>query len=81
MMAADTSLPRTGYAQHGDYVFGWQDDTLQRAMDAGCFGATCRALTTQSFDKANRCSVKPQVREDNDGCKYSLMKTQDTENG
>ncbi|KAL2265060.1 hypothetical protein VTJ83DRAFT_7570 [Remersonia thermophila] len=57
----------TGYAQHGDYVFGWKDNTLQHAMDNRCFGATCRGLTTQDFSKANRCSVKPAVREDNDG--------------
>ncbi|KAK3305219.1 uncharacterized protein B0T15DRAFT_567234 [Chaetomium strumarium] len=57
----------TGYGQHGDYVFGWKDDSLQHAMDNRCFGPTCNGLTTQNFDRANKCTVKPVVREDNDG--------------
>ncbi|KAK4676544.1 hypothetical protein QC764_401410 [Podospora pseudoanserina] len=57
----------TGYGQHGDYVFGWKDDTLQHAMDNRCFAATCRGLTTQTFDKANQCQVKRVVKEDIDG--------------
>ncbi|KAK0708909.1 hypothetical protein B0T21DRAFT_405199 [Apiosordaria backusii] len=58
----------TGYGQHGDYVFGWKDDSLQHAMDNRCFAATCRGLTTQGFDKANKCQVKRVVKEDIDGC-------------
>ncbi|KAK4459728.1 hypothetical protein QBC42DRAFT_231075 [Cladorrhinum samala] len=57
----------TGYGQHGDYVFGWKDDTLQHAMDNRCFGPTCKGLTTQGFDKANKCQVKTVVKEDMDG--------------
>ncbi|KAK4109152.1 hypothetical protein N656DRAFT_359337 [Canariomyces notabilis] len=57
----------TGYGQHGDYVFGWKDDSLQHAMDNNCFGPTCRGLTTQGFDKANKCQVKTVVREDTEG--------------
>ncbi|KAK4171215.1 hypothetical protein QBC36DRAFT_367586 [Triangularia setosa] len=57
----------TGYGQHGDYVFGWKDDSLQHAMDNRCFAATCRGLTTQGFDKANKCQVKRVVKEDIDG--------------
>lgn len=63
----------TGYGQHGDYVFGWKDDSLQHAMDNRCFGPTCNGLTTQGFDKANACTVKPSVKEDNDGCKFPFL--------
>ncbi|KAK0702317.1 hypothetical protein B0H67DRAFT_524071 [Lasiosphaeris hirsuta] len=62
----------TGYGQHGDYVFGWKDDTLQKAMDNACFGATCKSLTTQSFSAANKCTVKTVVKENNDGWLNSL---------
>jgi len=63
--------PSTGYGQHGDYVFGWKDDSLQHAMDNRCFGPTCKGLTTQGFDKANKCTVNSLVKEDNEGCKSS----------
>ncbi len=38
-------------------------------MDNRCFGPTCKGLTTQAFDKANKCTVKSLVKEDNEGCK------------
>ncbi|KAI1321552.1 hypothetical protein F5Y16DRAFT_405158 [Xylariaceae sp. FL0255] len=53
----------SGYGQHGDYVFGWEGDALQNAMSANCFGATCSALQTQTFDMANRCTVPTTVDE------------------
>lgn len=59
----------TGYGQHGDYVFGWTGDVLQNAMKAGCFGATCSALKTQSFAVANKCAVQSMVAESVEGCK------------
>ena len=59
----------TGYGQHGDYVFGWKGDSLQRAMDGGCLGASCTGLKTQSNAEAAKCSVPGRVREDFDGCK------------
>ncbi|KAK4102415.1 hypothetical protein N658DRAFT_423707 [Parathielavia hyrcaniae] len=57
----------TGLGQHGDYVFGWRDDALQRAMDASaCFGASCAGLRTQGIEAARRCAVRQAVREDYD---------------
>ena len=58
----------TGYSQHGDYVFGWKDDSLQHAMENRCFGPRCTGLTTQAFPgAANNCKVKAVVPEDNEG--------------
>jgi hypothetical protein len=61
----------TGYGQHGDYVFGWKGDALQRAMDVpnGCFAADCGNQKTQSIESANRCQITKKVKEEVDGCK------------
>ncbi|KAK3688900.1 hypothetical protein B0T22DRAFT_426911 [Podospora appendiculata] len=57
----------TGYGQHGDYVFGWKGDALQRAMDGSCFGAECGTLKVQAFAAANKCSVETRVNENTEG--------------
>ncbi|RDL32477.1 Uncharacterized protein BP5553_08933 [Venustampulla echinocandica] len=58
----------TGYSQHGDYVFGWKGDSLQKAMDGGpCTGASCANLKTQVIDGANKCKVPKRFPENYDG--------------
>ncbi|KAH8166225.1 hypothetical protein CIB48_g1986 [Xylaria polymorpha] len=58
---------KSGYSQHGDYVFGWKGDSLQRAMDARCNGAVCGQLQTQSAESAMKCTKSKTVSEEIDG--------------
>ncbi|RXW23736.1 hypothetical protein EST38_g2118 [Candolleomyces aberdarensis] len=57
----------TGFGQHADYVFGWEGDSLQRAMDV-CTGGdgiptNCPELTVQDMDTMNACTVHATVPE------------------
>ncbi|KAL2173004.1 uncharacterized protein P884DRAFT_288391 [Thermothelomyces heterothallicus CBS 202.75] len=61
----------TGFGSHGDYVFGWKGDALQRAMDSPCY-VKCPTLKTQSIDEMNKCSVPNVVDEVIDGWLESL---------
>ncbi|KAH6651249.1 hypothetical protein F5144DRAFT_589512 [Chaetomium tenue] len=56
----------TGFSSHADYVFGWQDDSLQRAMDAHTY-VSAPMLKTQSIAQQNKCVAKDMVHEDFDG--------------
>ncbi|KAK3388003.1 hypothetical protein B0H63DRAFT_500953 [Podospora didyma] len=56
----------TGYGTHGDYVFGWKGDSLQRAMDANCDACT-GTLKTQSITTGNNCQQSQKVAETIDG--------------
>ena len=58
----------TGYSQHADYVFGWKDDSLQYGMDAGCAGADCPGMATQTLSVADQCEVPERVGENYTGC-------------
>ncbi|KAI5861638.1 hypothetical protein GGS23DRAFT_606191 [Durotheca rogersii] len=58
---------KDGYSQHGDYVFGWEGDSLQRAMDARCNGDICSVLKMQSPEEAINCTLPRVVEEQIDG--------------
>lgn len=62
---------RTGYGQHGDYLFGWEDDSLQRAMNTCLddFGSPelCTELTIQTDEEINKCIEQVQVNEKTEG--------------
>jgi len=64
------SMNLGGSAAHGDYVFGWKDDSLQKAMDKGCnLNKDCAAagLTAQTPAVYNACTVKQKSIEEVDG--------------
>jgi hypothetical protein len=59
-----------GAAAHGDYVFGWEGQSLQKAMDSGCtLNKDCpkAGLTAQTPDQYNACVKKQQAPEEVDG--------------
>ena len=60
-----TAPNRTGYANHGDYIFGWKGDALQRALDSPCY-VNCTTLKTQDVAAQNKCTVPRQVKEEID---------------
>ncbi|KAK3935158.1 hypothetical protein QBC46DRAFT_323951 [Diplogelasinospora grovesii] len=64
------SMNLGGAAAHGDYVFGWKGDSLQKAMDKNCnLNRDCPSagLTAQSSDQYSACTIKQQAPEEVDG--------------
>ncbi|KAK0701411.1 hypothetical protein B0T21DRAFT_388234 [Apiosordaria backusii] len=59
---------RLGYGHHGDYIFGWRGDSLQRTFDSlSCSGDQICGMPTQIIAKANECAIEPRVEEEVDG--------------
>jgi hypothetical protein len=58
----------TGHGAHGDYLFGWKGDALQRGMDqlgSKCGSEYCdQVLTIQSGEAAIACTKAQQAKED-----------------
>lgn len=70
----------SGSAAHGDYMFGWEGDSLQRAMDNGCSeNRNCPAagLTVAQPNVYNNCRVPQAAPEQVDGCKHSHFLSED----
>ena len=65
-------VPRDGFSQHGDYMFGWKGDSLQRALNARCNFGICGELETQSSEEAMKCTKPQTVSEDVDKCMSRL---------
>ncbi|KAH8900644.1 hypothetical protein GQ53DRAFT_835597 [Thozetella sp. PMI_491] len=55
-----------GFSSHADYVFGWKDDSLQKAMDGHTY-VSAPMLKTQSAAEGNKCKVNDMVKENLDG--------------
>ncbi|KAI4867631.1 hypothetical protein F4820DRAFT_412890 [Hypoxylon rubiginosum] len=62
------SFEGSGYGTHADYMFGWKDDSLQRAMDKSeCFYDGCGSIQKQAMTTANQCKIATTVDEETDG--------------
>jgi hypothetical protein len=61
----------TGFSTHADYLFGWKDDSLQKAMDGNNY-VSAPTLAKQNIAAQNKCTVKDMVGEKTDGWLTSL---------
>jgi hypothetical protein len=67
------SMNLGGAAAHGDYLFGWEGDSLQKAMDNSCnLNTDCpkAGLKAQTSTEYSACTIKQQAPEEVDGCKF-----------
>jgi hypothetical protein len=55
-----------GFGNHGDYIFGWKDDSLQKIMDSNCY-VRCPVAKMQSISQMNKCRQQSVVNERIDG--------------
>jgi len=68
LRSLELNIHRTGHGQHGDYVFGWKGDSLQRAQDARCNVDVCEGvLLRQSAEDSMKCTIPQTMKEDVDG--------------
>ncbi|KAF1978751.1 hypothetical protein BU23DRAFT_586647 [Bimuria novae-zelandiae CBS 107.79] len=56
----------TGYANHGDYVFGWKGDALQNILDTSCYATSCGGKQ-QSIAAMNKCAGLPKIVDEDIG--------------
>lgn len=64
------SMNLGGAAAHGDYIFGWQGDSLQKAMDNNCnLNKDCpkAGITAQTPDTYSACNLPQAAPETVDG--------------
>ncbi|KAK3998197.1 hypothetical protein QBC44DRAFT_376057 [Cladorrhinum sp. PSN332] len=61
-----SSGDRSGFSSHADYLFGWKDDSLQKAMDGHTY-VSAPMLKTQNIAEQNKCQVRDMVRENFEG--------------
>ena len=71
----------TGAGIHGDYLFGWKGDALQKAMNTKCANDRCPALQRQTDAQAIACTKGQMAKEDTGAsdCKTSLLIILDSE--
>ncbi|KAF1960991.1 hypothetical protein CC80DRAFT_513675 [Byssothecium circinans] len=57
---------QTGYANHGDYVFGWKNDALQNILDTSCYARDCGGKQ-QNIAAMNKCAGLPKTVDEDIG--------------